>query len=378
MNPLKGIIFTILVNLILSSACSASHSTSCSRKSSPPEISPVKEEKSRPFEPNVSVKNHYRNYIPGEVFYSTSKDRIKTSVKLVFYGDYISSDYNYINIGPKYGPRVIGTCGHFVHKSIPPKYTILVSFGGLDSYYCSLESVKFFVKFVNYISSIYGLEFVNQTQFIFIDWFGLIFNDDGQYIFSSKMVRYWMNSPSKFDVVTPAVSSTAFINKLLRVGIIPSMLDAAAYGICVGATNTLLTSLLLKSDIKVVVLNGSAFLGRKSIKKIVNNTLKRAVSTKYFVLGGTNDSLFNHKRHSKRLSEFISKYADFVRYIKLDADHYEMITDHFYTSIKILASILLGKEYTISHFENKHYREVPKVFSRNNWYRYVMYEPKSE
>ncbi|OII72130.1 uncharacterized protein cubi_01463 [Cryptosporidium ubiquitum] len=344
-------------------------------------VVPVEENESRAFllrervgNPNPVLPNHF----PNEIFYSTTDYVLKIGVKLAFYGDYISSDFNYISVKEKYGPRLINICGHFVHKNVTPKYTILVSLGGLSSHMCSQESVKFFRKFVNYVSSIYGLEMVNESQFIFLNWFNLVYNDSSTLVFTNKMIKYFFRNPNKKDVIVPAVSSAAFINKLLRIGVIPSLSNTGAYGLCIGALNIAIASLLIKEDIKVVVLNAPSFFKKDYLEGVVSNTLKRILTTKYFLLCGKRDRLFHYKRHGKGLSKFLLNYSDYVRYIKLDADHEELINNYIYTGIRIIATALLNKEYTISYITTKEYSKIPKSFSETQWFRYVMYSPKKD
>lgn len=317
--------------------------------------------------------NNTMYYLPDEIFYSTSGYNLNISVKLAFYGDYIASDFDYIKINPKHKPRLIGTCGHFVHKAVVPKYTILVSLGGLGSYLCSKESVKFFRKFVNYISYVYGQHVVNASQFIFLNWFSLLHGIDSDYNFSKKLTRYWLSTPKEKDVVIPAVSTAAFINKLFRIGVIPSMSDTGAYGLCIGSFNIAFASLLLKTDMKVVVLNAPAFFKKETLKNIVDNSLNRVLTTRYFLLCGDGDRYFNHKRHGHRFSKFLANYSSYVRYIQLKADHSDLIINYVYTAIHILTSVLLTNTYAIKYIKNKDYKAIPKTFSQHQWFRYSPY-----
>ncbi|KAJ1608919.1 putative signal peptide-containing protein [Cryptosporidium canis] len=344
-------------------------------------IVPIEEGQSRTFlleSLDVSKQLPYSNHLPGEVYYSTDDYTLNIGIKLAFYGDYIASDFDYINVKPKYGPRFINTCGHFVHRSVTPKYTVLVSLGGLSSHECSNESIKFFRKFVNYVSSIYGTEMVNETQFIFINWFYLVYYEGSDRTFYTKIVKYWVSNPSKRDVIVPAVSTAAFINKLHRVGVIPSMSNTGAYGLCIGALNLALASLLVKEDMKIVILNAPAFFKRNYLRMVVDSSLNRLLTTKYCLFCGKDDRYFHYKRHCKNLSKFIGNYSSHVRYIKLDADHAELMYSYVYTGIQIIATALLNKEYSITYIRTKDYDKIPKSFSHRHWFRYVMYNSKAE
>ncbi|KAK9173045.1 hypothetical protein CmeUKMEL1_10055 [Cryptosporidium meleagridis] len=342
-------------------------------------VVPVDEKNSRTFllrervdSSDIPLPNHF----PNEPFYSSSDYTLNIKVKLAFYGDYINSDYEYIKVKAKYGPRIINTCGHFIHKSIPPKYTIIVSLGGLNTYTCSEESLKFFRKYVNYISSIYGLEIVNSTQFIFLNWFYLVYNGSNDFYFSNKMVRYWISKPKKKDIIIPAVSSAAFINKLFRIGVIPSLSDTGAYGLCIGTLNIALASLLIKENMKVVVLNAPSFFWKNYLEDVVDDSLIEKKTTQYFILSGKNDRIFHYKRHGKKLSSFLSNYSDHVKYFKLNADHAELIITYIYTSIRMIATVLLDKKCSITYIKTKDYNKIPKSFSQSHWFRYVMYQLK--
>lgn len=340
-------------------------------------VVPVNEDDSREFFTSNIPKtsgDESLNHLPNEVFYSTSGYTLNISVKLAFYGDYIASDFDYIRVKPKYGPKLINTCGHFVHKTITPRYTILVSFGGLSSFMCSKESVKFFRKFVNYISSIYGTEMVNASQFIFINWFSLVYRNENSCNFYKIVIKYWSSTPRKEDVIVPAVSTAAFINKLHRMGVIPSLSDTGAYGLCIGSLNIALASLLLKDDIKVVVLNAPTLFKEDYIKEIVDNSLNRELTTKYFLLCGVNDRLFHYKRHGRKLSKFIYNYSSHVKYIKLNADHRDLVINYMYTGILIIASTLLNKGYSIRYIKTEDYVKIPKKFSPRHWFRYLMHD----
>ncbi|KAH8584225.1 uncharacterized protein ELE39_001728 [Cryptosporidium sp. chipmunk genotype I] len=373
---LKLVIIAILSNNLAPINCLALSSLHPDNE----RVVPVEEKNSRAFllrervgSSNIPLPNHF----PNEIFYSTSDYTLNIDVKLAFYGDYITSDFDYIKVKAKYGPRLVNTCGHFVHKSSTPKYTIIVSLGGLSTHMCSEESVKFFRKYVNYIASIYGMDMVNSTQFIFLNWFYLVYRDSSVLYFSKKIVKYWISKPKKKDIIIPAVSSAAFINKLLRIGVIPSLSDTGAYGLCIGTLNIALASLLIKEDMKVVVLNAPAFFGENYLRGIVEDSLNRVTTTKYFVICGKRDRTFHYKRHGKKLSNFIYNYSNYVRYIKLDADHAELINTYIYTSIRMIATVLLNKEYTITYIKTEDYNKIPKSFSQVRWFRYVMYNLKA-
>ncbi|EAK87810.1 hypothetical protein [Cryptosporidium parvum Iowa II] len=343
------------------------------------EVVPVEEKNSRTFllreradSSDIPLPNHF----PNEPFYSTSDYTLDIKVKLAFYGDYINSDFENIKVKAKHGPRIINTCGHFVHKSLPPKYTIIVSLGGLSTHACSEESLKFFRKYINYISSIYGLEIVNSTQFIFLNWFYLVYHGSNDLYFSKKMVRYWISKPKKKDIIIPAVSSAAFINKLFRIGVIPSLSDTGAYGLCIGTLNIALASLLIKENMKVVVLNAPSFFWKNYLEDVLDDSLIGKKTTKYFILSGKSDRIFHYKRHGRKLSNFLSNYSDYVRYFKLDADHAELIITYIYTSMRMIATVLLDKKCSITYIKTKDYNKIPKSFSQSHWFRYVMYQLK--
>lgn len=375
-NYFKLVIIAIFTNHLTQSSCFAS--TTCYPDSQ--RVDPVDNEP-RNFLVRERVGNQrlpLPNHFPNEIFYSTTDYVLNIGVKLAFYGDYINSDFDYIKVKPKYGPRLMNTCGHFVHKSTTPKYTIIVSLGGLSSHMCSQESVKFFRKFVNYASSIHGQEMVNESQFIFLNWFNLVYNDSSTLVFTNKMIKYFFKNPNKRDIIIPAVSSAALINKLLRIGVISSLSNTGAYGLCIGTLNIAIASLLIKGDMKVVVLNAPSFFKKDYLETVLNNTLNRVLTTKYFLLCGKRDRFFHYKRHGKKFSEFISNYSDYVRYIKLDADHGELINNYIYTGIRIIAAVLLNKEYTISFITTKEYNKIPKSFSESQWVRYAMYSPSKD
>ncbi|KAH8739025.1 hypothetical protein FG386_003350 [Cryptosporidium ryanae] len=349
------------------------------------------------FEPNVSVKRgveiiednatqgkiHYS--LPNEVFYSSENYNLLIPISLVYYGDYIKSDYEYISSKLKYKPKTIGICGHFVPKNKTPKYTIIATYGALDTYTCSETSIKFFRKFVNYSNYILGPELAENSQIIVIDWFRLVmayqsmehkFKREIDWI--KMIVRYYTSTPKHKDVIVPAISTAALINKLARIGVIPSMSNTGLYGLCVGGLNAALSTLLLNSDLNIVTINGPPLFIPKKLDKLLRDKVRSGIGTKYFVIFGKTDRVFNHRRHGKSLAKFISKYANNVDYLKVQDNHAGVTSTHVFTCIGVIATSLIRKTYSIILFKKEKYAEIPKKFSPNAWKRYVMYDPKAK
>ncbi|KAK6589900.1 hypothetical protein RS030_192972 [Cryptosporidium xiaoi] len=326
--------------------------------------------------------NHY--FLPNESFYSSEYYNLRIPINLVYYGDYIEDDYKYLSDKLKYKPRTLGICGHFVPRNKTPKYTIIATYGALDTYSCSETAIKFFRKFINYTNYILGPELAENSQIIVIDWFRLVMTYQSmkpgfkrETNWMKMIIRYYTSTPRHRDVIVPAISTAAFINKLLRVGVIPSMANTGLYGLCVGGLNAAIATLLISSDINIVTINGPPLFIPDKLDKILKDKVRSEIKTKYFVIFGKTDRIFNHRRHGRSLVKFISKYANNVDYLKVNENHNGVISTHVFTCIGVIATSLIRKTYSIILFNKEKYVEIPKKFCRNDWKRYVMYDSRA-
>ncbi|KAL7067255.1 hypothetical protein ACR3K2_23560 [Cryptosporidium serpentis] len=278
------------------------------------------------------------------IIYVTSKQLVNSIPnRNVDYRYHLPTDYNYLMKSKRFEPMALTACIHYKLASRTPKYTLIMFMGAVDRYNCQTWSQGLFVKYLNHISSYYGTEVAENTQVIVPDWYGTYTRKISNSEENLRLGALWFLQPTKDYLFTPVLSSVAYINKLYRIGEIPSLDNTGIYGVCIGGTIALITSLSLKYPVKAVAINGSPFMKYNYIRKYF---LQKSVihQTKVLIIHGYKDIVFN-SMHSYRLSKFLTRHGIQNYRVLNKYGHMSNLRYYCYTAFKFIVSVLLNKDY---------------------------------
>ncbi|EEA06058.1 uncharacterized protein CMU_018150 [Cryptosporidium muris RN66] len=286
---------------------------------------------------NVSLQSSFVTYITSQQLVSNIPNQS------VYYRYHIPTDYNYLMKSKRFEPIILTSCIHYKLASRTPKYTLIFFMGAVDRCYCQIFSQGLFVKYLNHISSYYGTEVAEDTQIIVPDWYGAYTSKMSNSEEALRLGALWFLQPTKDYLFTPVLSSVAYINRLYRIGEIPSLDNTGIYGICIGGTIALITSLSLKYPVKAVAINNSPFMKYNYIRK---NFLQKSVihQTKVLIIHGYKNIIFNIM-HSYRLSKFLTKHGIQNYRVLNKFGHLDNLRYYCFIAFRFLISVILNKDY---------------------------------
>ncbi|OII72131.1 uncharacterized protein cubi_01464 [Cryptosporidium ubiquitum] len=251
----------------------------------------------------------------------------------------INSDFNYLrNIG-YLQPLRLGSFGH-LSRSKTPKYTVIFMHGFVvDSSSLYQLTSKFFVRMVRHLDH-YDQGYSNNVQLIAPNW-------HKEFIpFTERMpdvtlTTFKAGRPSADQYILQVVSLIAFINSLVRQGIISSLENTGIHGNCLGGIIGIAASLGMKSSIGAVATCNSALLHPDLIRRKILR--KSALKTSFLLIQGDEDKIIHHKFASVTESVLKEWGVKSVLLHRTRGGHFPVMAKHLYTGFRFIASVLLKR-----------------------------------
>ncbi|KAH8739022.1 hypothetical protein FG386_003347 [Cryptosporidium ryanae] len=255
------------------------------------------------------------------------------------YTDIIYDDYGYLIRSKVSDVKPMGMLSHF-SRSETPKYTIfLFNVFSTNSIIKNLNK-KMYVHLVRHLDH-YDTNFSESLQIISPNTYP---NVRSVY---SMLGRGRYESLSSGTVpedryISTTVSAVAFINNLVRKGIVDSLENSAIYGSCVGGIIGSAASTAMKSSLGAVVLNGSAMFMPDVVR--VRLARKSALANvKYLIIHSTSDSVIPFV-HAENTRNSLVKWGSSVHFMKYEGiSHVQTMIKHKYTGFRFIASVLIRR-----------------------------------
>ncbi|KAH8584226.1 uncharacterized protein ELE39_001729 [Cryptosporidium sp. chipmunk genotype I] len=251
----------------------------------------------------------------------------------------ISSDYRYLRKIGDLQPLRLGSFGH-LSRSKTPKYTVIFMHGFVvDSSTLYRLTSKFFVRMVRHLDH-YDQDYSNSVQLIAPNWHKefIPFTEE---IPDETITTFKAGRPSADQYILQVVSLIAFINSLVRQGIIPSLENTGIHGNCLGGMIGIAASLGMKSNIGAVATCNSALLHPDLIRRKILR--KSAINTSFLLIQGDEDKIICHKFASVTESVLKDWGVKNVLLHKTKGGHFPVMAKHLYTGFRFIASVLLKR-----------------------------------
>lgn len=249
------------------------------------------------------------------------------------------SDYSYLtNIGD-IQPTQLGIFGN-LSRSKTPKYTIIFMHGFIvDSEVLYSLTSKFYVRLVRHLDH-YDQLFSNNVQLIAPNWHEK-FLPFTREMSEGTLASFKAGRPDSRQFLTQTVSIIAFINSLIRKGVIPSLENTAIQGNCLGGIIGIAASLGMKSHLGAVSICSSALFHPDLIRRKILR--KSSLNTSFLIIQGNSDQLIHPKFAS--ITEQILRVwgAKSVILHKARGSHFPVMVQHLYTGFRFIASVLLKR-----------------------------------
>lgn len=250
-----------------------------------------------------------------------------------------NSDFKYLrNIG-SLQPLRLGSFGH-LSRSKTPKYTVIFMHGFVvDISALYRLTSKFFVRMVRHMDH-YDQEYSNNVQLIAPNWHTefLPFTEE---IPDVTITTFKAGRPSTEQYILQVVSLIAFINSLVRQGIIPSIENTGIHGNCLGGIIGIAASLGMKSNVGAVATCNSALLHPDLIRRKILR--KSTLKTSFLLIQGDEDKIIYHKFASVTESVLKEWGVKNVILHKTKGGHFPVMAKHLYTGFRFIASVLLKR-----------------------------------
>ncbi|CUV05712.1 unnamed protein product [Cryptosporidium hominis] len=252
----------------------------------------------------------------------------------------VGSDYRYLRKISDLRPLRLSTFGH-LSRSETPKYTVIFMHGFVvDSSALYRLTSKFFVRMVRHLDH-YDQDYSNNVQLIAPNWHKefLPFTEE---IPNETITTFKAGRPSADQYILQVLSLIAFINSLVRQGIIPSLENTGIQGNCLGGIIGIAAALGMKSNIGAVATCNSALLHPDLIRRKILR--KSAISTSFLLVQGDEDKIIYHKFASVTESILRDWGAKNVLLHKTRGGHFSVMAKHLYTGFRFIASVLLKRQ----------------------------------
>ncbi|KAH8739024.1 hypothetical protein FG386_003349 [Cryptosporidium ryanae] len=270
------------------------------------------------------------------------------------------SDYNYlINLKNSVNPVKLGTFGH-LSRTKTPKYTVIFMHGFVirsDTFYPLTH--KFFVRLVRHLDH-YDQSYSNNVQLIAPNW-------HKEFIPYSEQVPQEMISafrsgrPDPNQYLIQTVSIIAFINSLLRRGVIHSLEFTGIHGNCLGGIIGIAASLGLRSNLGAVSICSSALFHPDLIRRKILR--KSCLKASFLIIQAEGDQLIYPKFSTVTEAVLKEWGAKNVILHKAKGAHFPVMAQHLYTGFRFIASVLC-KRPEIFRLEDSYNKKLIEMTKR--------------
>ncbi|KAK6589984.1 hypothetical protein RS030_192969 [Cryptosporidium xiaoi] len=255
------------------------------------------------------------------------------------YTDIISEDYDYLNRAGIKDVKPIGMLSHF-SRSETPKYTVfLFNVFSTNNIIKNLNK-KMYVHLVRHLDH-YDREFSESLQIISPNTYPNV-RSVYSMLGRDKHEALRTGTIPKDRYISTTLSAVAFINNLVRKGIVHSIENSAIYGSCVGGIIGSAVSTAMKTSLGAVVLNGSAMF----MPDVVRAKLARKsalANVKYLIIHSTSDNVIPFV-HAENTRNSLVKWGATVNFMKYEGiSHIHAMVKYKYTGFRYIASVLIRR-----------------------------------
>ncbi|KAF7459238.1 Alpha/Beta hydrolase fold containing protein [Cryptosporidium felis] len=249
------------------------------------------------------------------------------------------SDYGYLRNLGDIRPNSIGCFGH-LSRTETPKYTVIFMHGfvvNIDILY-SLTS-KFFVRMVRHLDH-YDQSYSTNVQLIAPNWYKdfLPFTNE---LPEGTVAAFKSGRPSAEQYILQTASIIAFINGLVRKGIIHSLEYTGIHGNCLGGIIGIAASLGMKSNVGAVAICNSALLHPDLIRRKILR--KSSLKASFLLIQGSDDQII-HPKFALTTESILNTWGvSSVILHKTKGGHFPVMAQHLYTGFRFIASVLLRR-----------------------------------